>query len=654
MQQPITYKTVSSVNGPLIVVEHVGQPKFSEIVKIDLGKGGQRTGQVLEVHGNRAVVQVFEGTSGINARDTRSTFTGQTMRTPVSKDMLGRIFNGSGHPIDGGPPVLPEKFLDINGQPINPCKRVYPKEMIQTGISTIDVMISIARGQKIPIFSGTGLPTNEMAAQIVRQAGLVNEEEGEFAVVFAAMGVNMETARFFRNDFESNNSMARTVLFLNLANDPTIERIITPRIALTTAEYLAYECGMHVLVIMTDMSAYAAALREISAAREEVPGRHGYPGYMYSVDSTRRVVVKDPTGTIRKLPIGDMFQMIAEDHEVKKSPVGEERILFDGWQALGVTSDGRSVFRDIQQILRHPHAGKLLHLKTAFGETIVTPNHSVFTIKDGEVVTVCADKLVKGNRVALVKRMPETEGSIEGSSMEVDEAALGLIGHSLVELNDTFSAPITEIVDVDPTEPFVYDLSVEDTNNFVDACGCMVLHNTDLATMYERAGRVEGCVGTVTQIPIVTMPNDDITAPVPDLTGYITEGQVTLGRRLDSLQFYPPVDVFPSLSRLMKSAIGEGMTRGDHGDVANQLYACYAAGESVKEMKAVVGDEALSDEDKLYLEFFSRFEAEFVNQGAVKRTLVESLDLAWRILGIFPRELLTRCSPEVLDEHYLK
>ncbi|KAG9396309.1 vacuolar ATP synthase subunit B [Carpediemonas membranifera] len=454
----ITYKTVSSVNGPLIAAEMVKAPKYNEIVKIDMGQGQSRTGQVLEIHGNKAVVQVFEGTSGINAKDTAVTFTGKTLHTPVSRDMLGRIFDGSGKPIDGGPDVLPEKFLDINGQPLNPCMRVYPKEMIQTGISTIDVMNSIARGQKIPIFSGSGLPHDELAAQIVRQAGLVNDEESEFAVVFAAMGVNTETARFFRNDFESNNSMSRTVLFLNLANDPTIERIITPRIALTTAEYLAYECGMHVLVILTDMSSYAAALREISAAREEVPGRHGYPGYMY----------------------------------------------------------------------------------------------------------------------------------------------------------------------------------------------------TDLATIFERAGRAVGCKGTVTQIPILTMPNDDITAPVPDLTGYITEGQITLGRRLDSLQYYPPVDVFPSLSRLMKSAIGEGMTRADHSDVANQLYACYAMGESVKEMKAVVGEEALSDEDKLYLEFFTRFEAEFVNQGNVKRTLDESLDLAWRILAIFPRELLTRCGDDVLDAHYLK
>ncbi|KAF8377775.1 hypothetical protein HHK36_031160 [Tetracentron sinense] len=401
--------------------------------------------------------------------------------------MLGRIFNGSGKPIDNGPPILPEAYLDISGSSINPSERTYPEEMIQTGISTIDVMNSIARGQKIPLFSAAGLTHNEIAAQICRQAGLVKrleksenligeEVEDNFAIVFAAMGVNMETAQFFKRDFEENGSMERVTLFLNLANDPTIERIITPRIALTTAEYLAYECGKHVLVILTDMSSYADALREISkkvsrqymssnmgnlkldlfllefelsrvsAAREEVPGRRGYPGYMY----------------------------------------------------------------------------------------------------------------------------------------------------------------------------------------------------TDLATIYERAGRIEGRKGSITQIPILTMPNDDITHPTPDLTGYITEGQIYIDRQLHNRQIYPPINVLPSLSRLMKSAIGEGMTRRDHADVSNQLYANYAIGKDVQAMKAV-----------LYLEFLDKFERKFVAQGAYDtRNIFESLDLAWTLLRIFPRELLHRIPAKTLDQYY--
>jgi V-type H+-transporting ATPase subunit B len=457
---------------------------FAEIVNVRLGDGSTRRGQVLEVDGTKAVVQIFEGTSGIDNRSTVLEFTGEVLRTPVSRDMLGRVFNGSGTPIDAGPPVLADKFLDINGASINPAERTYPEEMIQTGISTIDTMNSIARGQKIPLFSAAGLPHNDIAAQICRQAGLVklgageakkdhhgnllqdgdgakgeDEEEEEFAIVFAAMGVNMETAHFFKRDFEENGSMARTVLFLNLANDPTIERIITPRIALTTAEYLAYECGKHVLVILTDMSSYADALREVSAAREEVPGRRGYPGYMY----------------------------------------------------------------------------------------------------------------------------------------------------------------------------------------------------TDLATIYERAGRISGRKGSITQLPILTMPNDDITHPIPDLTGYITEGQVYVDRQLHNRQVYPPINVLPSLSRLMKSAIGEGMTRADHSEVSNQLYACYAIGKDVVAMKAVVGEEALSSEDLLYLEFLGAFEAKFVSQGAYEaRTIQASLDLAWSLLRIFPRELLRRITAKTLDAWYDK
>ncbi|KAK4340491.1 hypothetical protein RND71_041953 [Anisodus tanguticus] len=489
------YRTVSGVAGPLVILDKVKGPKYQEIVNIRLGDGTTRRGQVLEVDGEKAVVQVFEGTSGIDNKYTTVQFTGEVLKTPVSLDMLGRIFNGSGKPIDNGPPILPEAYRDISGKySINPSERTYPEEMIQTGISTVDVMNSIARGQKIPLFSAAGLPHNEIAAQICRQAGLVKRlektdnlleggEEDNFAIVFAAMGVNMETAQFFKRDFEENGSMERVTLFLNLANDPTIERIITPRIALTTAEYLAYECGKHVLVILTDMSSYADALREVSAAREEVPGRRGYPGYMY----------------------------------------------------------------------------------------------------------------------------------------------------------------------------------------------------TDLATIYERAGRIEGRTGSITQIPILTMPNDDITHPTPDLTGYITEGQIYIDRQLhnrqqvtaveDSLNLrlamnkayecgwigyiYPPINVLPSLSRLMKSAIGEGMTRRDHSDVSNQLYANYAIGKDVQAMKAVVGEEALSSEDLLYLEFLDKFERKFVSQGAYDtRNIFQSLDLAWTLLRIFPRELLHRIPAKTLDQYY--
>jgi len=467
-QPRITYRTVSGVNGPLVILDKVKFPKFAEIVNLKLPDGSERAGQVLEVSGSKAVVQVFEGTSGIDAKKTTCEFTGDILRTPVSEDMLGRIFNGSGKPIDKGPAVMAEDYLDIQGQPINPYSRIYPEEMVQTGISAIDVMNSIARGQKIPIFSANGLPHNEIAAQICRQGSLVkqsgnlgksvlDDHEDNFAIVFAAMGVNMETARFFKQDFEENGSMENVCLFLNLANDPTIERIITPRLALTTAEFLAYQCEKHMLVILTDMSSYAEALREVSAAREEVPGRRGFPGYMY----------------------------------------------------------------------------------------------------------------------------------------------------------------------------------------------------TDLATIYERAGRVEGRNGSITQIPILTMPNDDITHPIPDLTGYITEGQIYVDRQIHNRQIYPPINVLPSLSRLMKSAIGEGMTRKDHSDVSNQLYACYAIGKDVQGMKAVVGEEALTPDDLLYLEFLTKFEKTFIAQGNYEnRTVFESLDIGWQLLRIFPKEMLKRIPAGVLAEYY--
>ncbi|NXG11694.1 VATB1 ATPase, partial [Sakesphorus luctuosus] len=435
--------------------------QYAEIVNFTLPNGTTRSGQVLEVMGTKAIVQVFEGTSGIDAKQTSCEFTGDILRTPVSEDMLGRVFNGSAKPIDSGPPVMAEDFLDINGQPINPHGRIYPEEMIQTGISPIDVMNSIARGQKIPIFSAAGLPHNEVGPRGAGEGGwgdLGGLEPLPAPLSSLSPGqVNMETARFFKSDFEENGSMENVCLFLNLANDPTIERIITPRLALTTAEFLAYQCEKHVLVILTDMSSYAEALREVSAAREEVPGRRGFPGYMY----------------------------------------------------------------------------------------------------------------------------------------------------------------------------------------------------TDLATIYERAGRVEGRNGSITQIPILTMPNDDITHPIPDLTGFITEGQIYVDRQLHNRQIYPPINVLPSLSRLMKSAIGEGMTRKDHGDVSNQLYACYAIGKDVQAMKAVVGEEALSADDLLYLEFLHKFEKQFITQGPYEnRSIFESLDIGWQLLRIFPKQLLKRIPENILAEFY--
>lgn len=463
-----SYKTIQGVNGPLVILDNVKLPCYAEIVNLTLGNGEKRQGQVLEIRGDKAVVQVFEGTASIDNKRTVCEFTGDVMRMPVARDMLGRIFNGSGKPQDGGPPVLPEDYLDIQGQPINPAQRDYPEEMIQTGISAIDTMMSVARGQKIPLFSGAGLPHNEIAAQICRQAGLVDrsiigevdEKEGgdeQFAIVFGAMGVNIETARFFKNDFVASGAMSRTCLFLNLANDPTIERIITPRLALTTAEYFAYDLGMHVLVILTDMSSYADALREVSAAREEVPGRRGYPGYMY----------------------------------------------------------------------------------------------------------------------------------------------------------------------------------------------------TDLSTIYERAGRVRGGIGSITQIPILSMPNDDITHPIPDLTGYITEGQIYIDRQMHNRQIFPPINVLPSLSRLMKSGIGKGMTREDHADVSNQMYACYAMGKDVEAMKAVVGEEALTKEDKLYLEFKDKFEKTFIMQDAYEnRTIFGSLDIAWELLRVFPQKMLGKVRQKYREKYY--
>ncbi len=450
------YTSVSEVYGPLMIVDKVRGVSYGEVVEIELPSGEKRRGQVLEALEDRAVVQVFEGTRGIDTLKTKVRFTGETVRIPVSTEMLGRIFDGTGKPIDKGPPIIAEDELEINGNPINPKSREYPRDFIQTGISTIDGMNTLVRGQKLPIFSGSGLPHNALAAQIARQAKVLGKEE-EFSVVFAAMGITYEEANFFMKDFERTGALERVTAFLNLADDPAIERIITPRMALTTAEYFAYEQGMHVLVILTDMTNYCEALREIAAARGEVPGRRGYPGYMY----------------------------------------------------------------------------------------------------------------------------------------------------------------------------------------------------TDLATLYERAGRVHGKKGSITQMPILTMPDDDKTHPIPDLTGYITEGQFVLSRELHRKGVYPPVDVLPSLSRLMKGGIGKERTREDHSNVSDQLYSGYAEGRDLRDLVAVVGEEALTDRDKKYLHFAERFEKEFVAQGKDEdRTIERTLEIGWDLLSGLPERELKRIKDEYVKKYH--
>ncbi|MGC9445055.1 MAG: V-type ATP synthase subunit B [Candidatus Methanospirareceae archaeon] len=447
------YTTIREAAGPLIVVENVEGVSYGEVVRIVTPTGEEKMGQVLESSTGLAVVQVFEGTSGIDTAKTRVRFTGDIMRVSVSQDMVGRFFDGLGRPRDGGPEVIPEDRLSVIGASINPTTRDYPREFIQTGISTIDGMNTLVRGQKLPIFSGAGMPHNALAAQIARQAKVLTTSE-PFSVVFAAMGITHEEASFFMQDFERTGAIERIVAFLNLADDPAIERTITPRMALTTAEFLAYEYDMHILVILTDMTNYCEALREISAAREEVPGRRGYPGYMY----------------------------------------------------------------------------------------------------------------------------------------------------------------------------------------------------TDLSTNYERAGRIRGRKGSITQIPILSMPDDDITHPIPDLTGYITEGQFVLSRNLHRRGIYPPVDVLPSLSRLMNEGIGEGRTREDHSGVSNQLYAGYAEGRDMRDLVAVVGEEALTARDRRFLEFADEFEKRFVAQSRNEdRSIEETLDLGWDLLSTLPEGELKR-----IDEHIIK
>lgn len=448
------YKTVSEVVGPLMAVEQVEGVKFDELVEVQMQTGEVRHGQVLEVDKDKAMVQIFEGPSGINIKDTKVRFRGKPLSIDVSEDMVGRVFDGMGNPIDGGPDIIPETSLDINGQAINPISRDYPDEFIQTGISAIDHLNTLVRGQKLPVFSGSGLPHKELAAQIARQAAVLNSDE-KFAVVFAAMGITFDEAEYFMEDFRKTGAIDRSVMFVNLANDPAIERIATPKMALTTAEYLAFEKDMHVLVIMTDMTYYCEALREISAARREVPGRRGYPGYLY----------------------------------------------------------------------------------------------------------------------------------------------------------------------------------------------------TNLSTLYERAGRLVGKKGSVTQIPILSMPEDDITHPIPDLTGYITEGQIILSRDLDKAGLKPPINVLPSLSRLKDKGTGEGKTRKDHAPTMNQLFAAYAKGKEAKELAVVLGESALSKTDKTYVEFTKRFEEEYINQGFyTNRSIQDTLALGWELLSILPRTELKRIKSELIEE----
>lgn len=458
------YKTIKEISGPLMVVENVKDVKYDELVEIELSTGEKRRGRVLEVTEKYAAVQVFEETRGLGTEGVKAKFLGRGIELPVSREMLGRIFDGSGKPKDGGPQIVPEKKVDIAGDPLNPYARDYPNDFIQTGISTIDGMNTLVRGQKLPIFSGAGLPHSEIAAQIARQAKVVKsgeakDESSQFAVVFGAMGITFEEAEFFTNQFKETGAIERAVLYINLADDPVVERIILPRLALTCAEYLAFTLNMHVLVILTDMTNYCEALREIAAARKEIPGRRGYPGYLY----------------------------------------------------------------------------------------------------------------------------------------------------------------------------------------------------TDLSTIYERAGRIKGKSGSVTQIPILTMPEDDKTHPIPDLTGYITEGQIVVSRELHRKGIYAPIDVLNSLSRLMPKGIGEGKTREDHSGVLNQLFAAYASGKEAKELAVILGEAALSETDKKYAKFADEFENKFVRQAHDEnRTIEETLNIGWNLLSILPKSELKRVKEEYIEKYLNK
>ena len=450
------YRTIREVSGPLMIVKNVEGVTYDELAELELPNGEVRHCKVLECNGDTAVVQLFENSAGINLKDSKIRFLGHPLELAVSEDMLGRVFDGMGHPKDGGPEVLAAEMKDINGLPMNPAARDYPNEFIQTGISTIDGLNTLVRGQKLPIFSGNGLPHDQLAAQIVQQASLGDSDE-KFAIVFAAMGVKYDVAEFFRRTFEESGVSDHVVMFLNLANDPVVERLITPKVALTAAEYLAFEKGMHILVILTDITSFCEAMREVSSSRGEIPSRKGYPGYLYS----------------------------------------------------------------------------------------------------------------------------------------------------------------------------------------------------ELATLYERAGIVQGVEGSVTQIPILTMPNDDITHPIPDLTGYITEGQIVLDRQLHGQSIYPPISVLPSLSRLMKDGIGEGFTRADHPELSNQLFAAYSKVEDAKSLASVIGEDELSDMDKKYIKFGRAFEEKFLTQGKNEnRTIDDTLNLGWELLGMLPKSELDRVSDKTLEKYY--
>ncbi len=451
------YRTISEVSGPLMLVKNVEGVTYDELGEIELPNGELRRCKVLEVDGSDVLVQLFDSSTGINLARSKVRFLGHPLQLGVSEDMLGRVFDGMGNPIDGGPDILPDAYMDINGLPMNPAARNYPSEFIQTGVSAIDGLNTLVRGQKLPIFSGSGLPHAALAAQIARQAKVLGDDAGNFAVVFAAIGITFEESEFFVQEFRRTGAIDRTVLFSNLANDPAVERIATPRMALTAAEYLAFEKGMHVLVIMTDITNYAEALREISAAKKEVPGRRGYPGYLY----------------------------------------------------------------------------------------------------------------------------------------------------------------------------------------------------TDLATMYERAGRRIGCEGSITMIPILTMPEDDKTHPIPDLTGYITEGQIILSRDLYRKGINPPIDVLPSLSRLKDKGIGVGKTREDHAGTMNQLFAAYSGGKEAAELMTILGEAALSDTDKLYAKFATEFENQYVSQGNdANRSIEETLNLGWKLLSILPKSELKRINTSFIEKYY--
>ena len=457
---PKEYRTIQEVAGPLMLVRGVENVHFDELGEIELANGETRRCRVLEIDGSNALVQLFESSTGINLSNSKVRFLGRSMELGVSEDMLGRVFDGLGRPIDDGPEILPDARMDINGLPMNPAARCYPEEFIQTGVSAIDGLNTLVRGQKLPIFSASGLPHAQLAAQIARQAKVVDpdDENGEkFAIVFAAMGVKHDVANYFKKSFEESGVLGKVVMFLNLSNDPVVERIITPRCALTAAEYLAFKHDMHVLVILTDMTSYAEALREVSSSKGEIPSRKGFPGYLYS----------------------------------------------------------------------------------------------------------------------------------------------------------------------------------------------------DLASLYERAGIIKDAKGSVTQVPILTMPNDDITHPIPDLTGYITEGQIVLGRELSLKGVYPPVSILPSLSRLMKDGIGEGFTRADHPELSNQLFAAYSKVEDAKSLASVIGEDELSDMDKKYIKFGRAFEEKFLTQGKNEnRTIDDTLNLGWELLGMLPKSELDRVSDKTLEKYY--